>query len=287
LIIESRAFPCDNQRCKILEVAVALRLLAGILVWTSVALTAQTASFDKPLFKKTVDLGASKNTPGARAKVTCYFFPSFMVKEVDMAEKGAFRLAIVPGKIKDHTCSRLRDEGEKEINSDEWTGYFKGVKGDLVFFDADDGVNGGMGFAVFSAKSAKKIFDDVAFGPVELSAAADKTITLTYTRLAEGECVIPKDLAACWGKIKQKLSLDSASLPDCKAGYEKSAQEMAKGRCEAQKADGPECLAKEIMLARQQANDSPSVISYPVEVVLGPEAVIKPASGNVGCWPAD
>jgi hypothetical protein len=266
---------------------VALRLLACFLVWTAVALTAQTASFDKPQFTKTVDLGPSKFSPGARAKVTCYFFSSFMVKEVDMAEKGAFRLALVPGKIKDHTCSRLRDEGEKEINPDDWTGYFKGVKGDLVFFDADDGVNGGMGFAVFSAKTAKKVFDDVTLGPLQLSTREDKSVALTYTRLAEGDCVIPKDQAACWDKIRQKLSLESASPPDCKAGYEKSAQEMAKGRCQAQKADDPQCLAKEITLARQQAYDSPSVISYPVEVVLGPEPAIKPANGNMGCWPAD
>ena len=265
----------------------ALRLLACILAWTSVALTAQTASFDKPQFTKTVALGPSKSTPGARAKVTCYFFTNFMIKEVDMAEKGATRLAIVPGKIKDHTCSRLRDEGEKEINSDDWTGYFKGVKGDLVFFDADDGVNGGMGFAVFSAKTAKKIFDDVALGPLQLSTREDKAVTLTYTRLVEGECVIPKEQAACWDKIKQKFALDRAAAPDCKAGYEKSAQEMAKGRCQAQKADSPDCLAKEITLARQQASDSPSVISYPVEVVLSPEPAIRPANGNVGCWPAD
>jgi hypothetical protein len=267
-----------------LEVAVALRLVVAVLALHSFA---WAGSFDQPVFKKTVDLGASKSSPGARAKVTCYFFPSFMVKEVDMAEKGAFRLAIVPGKIKDHTCSRLRDEGEKEINPDDWTGYFKGVKGDLVFFDADDGVNGGMGFAIFNAKSGKKVFDDVALGPLELSAAADKTITMTYTRLVEGDCVIPKDQAACWDKIKQQLSLDSASPPDCKAGYEKSAQETAKGRCQAQKADGPECLAKEITLARQQASDAPSVIAYPVEVLLGPEAVIKPANGSVQCWPSD
>jgi hypothetical protein len=268
----------------ILEVVVPLRLLVAVLALHSLA---WAGSFDQPVFKKTVDLGPSKSSSGARAKVTCYFFSSFMVKEVDMAEKGAARLAIVPGKIKDHTCTRLLDGGEKEINSDEWSGYFKGVKGDLVFFDADDGVNGGMGFAVFNAKTGKKVFDDVALGPLQLSAREDKAVVLAYTRVVEGECVIPKEQPACWDKIKQKLALENASAPDCNAGYEKSAQEMAKGRCQAQKADNPQCLSKEITLARQQANDSPSVISYPVEVLLGTEAVIKPANGNVLCWPAD
>jgi hypothetical protein len=266
-----------------LEVAVALRLLVVVLALHSFA---WAGSFDQPVFKRTVDLGPSKSSPGARTKVTCYFFSSFMVKEVDLAEKGASRLAIIPGKIKDHTCSRLRDEGEKEINSDEWTGYFKGVKGDLVFFDADDGWNGGMGFAIFNARTGKKVFDDVALGPLQIATGGDKAVTLAYTRVVADDCVIPKD-QACWGKIKQKLALQSASVPDCKAGYEKSAQEIAKGRCQAQKADNAQCLAKEITLARQQANDSPSVISYPVEVLLGPEAVIKPVAGDLGCWPAD
>jgi hypothetical protein len=262
---------------------VALRLLVAILALHSFA---WAGSFDQPVFKRTVDLGPSKFSPGARTKVTCYFFSSFMVKEVDLAEKGASRLAIVPGKIKDHTCTRLRDEGEKEINSDEWTGYFKGVKGDLVFFDADDGWNGGMGFAVFNAKTGKKVFDDAALGPLQVATGEDKAVTLAYTRVVAGDCVIPKD-QVCWDKIKHMIALESASPPDCKTGYEKSAQELAKGRCQAQKADGPECLAKEITLARQQANDSPSVISYPVEVVLGQEPVIKPANGSVACWPAD
>jgi hypothetical protein len=280
LMIEPDGFPCDNQLSKaIVEVSVPLRLLVAVLTLHSLA---WAGSFDQPVFKRTVDLGPSKSSTGTRVKVTCYFFPHFMVKQVDAGEKGAERLAIVPGKIKDHTCSRLRDQGEKEINSDEWTGYFKGVKGDLVFFDADDGVNGGMGFAVFSAKTGKKVFDDVALGPLQLSTGEDKSVTMTYTRLVEGDCVIPKEQAACWDKIKQKLALDNAA-PDCKGGYEKSAQEMAKGRCQAQKADNPECLAKEIALARQQANDSPSVISYPVEVVLSSEPAIKPANGKVGC----
>jgi hypothetical protein len=235
-----------------------------------------------------VDLGHSGSGPGARAKVTCYFFPTFMVKEVDMGEKGAEKLAIVAtGKTRDHTCSRRRDQGEKEINSDEWSGYFKGVKGDLVFFDADDGWNGGMGFAIYNAKTGKKVFDDVAVGDLQLSTREDKAFRLAYTRVVQGECVIPKEQSACWNKIKQKLALENASAPDCKAGYEKSAQEMAKGRCQAQSADNAQCLAKELPLARTQAADSPSVVSYPVEVSLDPSPAIKPATGNVSCWPAD
>lgn len=262
-----------------------LRLLVSILTLTSFS---WAASFDKPLYQRTVELGPSQSTPGARAKVTCYFFPTFMVKEVDLGEKGANRLAIVPAtKIKTRTCSRLYDQDEKVIDSDEWSGYFKGVKGTLVFFDADDRVNGGMGFAVYDAKSGKKIFADTAVGPLafpEPQDRQDKAVSIAYTRVVEGECVIPKDQAACWDKIKKKLGLESAPAPDCKTGYEKSAQALAKCRCQARNADDAQCLPKEIQLTRQQSNDSVSVVSYPVEVLLAPEPVIKPLSGNVLCW---
>jgi hypothetical protein len=219
--------------------------------------------------------------------VTCYFFSHFMVKEVDMGEKGAQRLAVVPGKGKDHICSRLRDPGEKVVNSDDWSGYFKGVKGDLVFFDADDGVNGGLGFAVYDSKTLKKVFDDVALGELTFSDSGGAQITLAYTRVVDGGCIVPKEQNACWDQIKTKLGLENASAPDCKAGYENSAQQLAKGRCQAQNADNPQCLAREIELARRQTNDANSVIAYPVEVVLGAEALVKPVAGNTRCWPSD
>jgi hypothetical protein len=211
-----------------------------------------------------------------------------MVKEVDMAEKGAERLAIVPtAKNSGHGCTRRRDPGEKEINSDEWSGYFKGVRGDLVFFDADDGVNGGLGFAIYDAKTAKKIFDDVALGPLEFIDSQAKPLTLRYTRVVEGKCVIPKEPAACWDQISRKLGLDASRAPDCQAGYEKSAHDMAKGRCQAQNADNADCLAKELPLAENQAAGSPSVIVYRVELVLETDPAVHALEGEVRCWPAD
>jgi hypothetical protein len=272
---------------------VPLRFLFSILAFSSLAFA---GTFDKPSSKRVVDLGPSpSNPPGrntkeqTRAKVTCYYFSGFMVKEVDMGEKGAERLAIVPVRKNElHTCSRLRDPGEREINSDDWSGYFMGVKGRLVFFSADDGWNGGTGFAVFDAKTGRKIFDDVALGNLEFSEAAGSATSLHYTRVVDGGCIIPKEQSACWDKIKNKLGLDSTSMPDCKSGYEKSAQDLAKGRCQAQNADNPQCLAKEISLARQQSNDANSVIAYPVEVtLLGAGAYVKPTGGELRCWPSD
>ena len=126
-----------------------LRLLVVVLALASLSCA---DSFDKPLAKKTIDLGPSRSTPKTHAKVTCYFFSSFMVKEVDLGEKGAARLSILPTtKGTASACTRSQAKSEKVIDPKEWTGYFKGAKNNFVFFDADDGVTGGVGFAVSGA----------------------------------------------------------------------------------------------------------------------------------------
>jgi hypothetical protein len=270
------------------------RLPLSVLVFSVLAMSslAWAGSFDKPLQKKTVELGGATSSAPTHAKVTCYLFPTFMVKEVDLGEKGASRLAILPASKRNiPACSRLRDQTEKVVNPDDWSGYFKGVRGNLVFFDADDRVNGGMGFAVYDSKTGKKIFDDAALGelhfPESHSPEHNKETTIQYARVVDGGCAVPKDQAGCWDKIKKKLGLETASAPDCQAGYESSAQQLAKNRCQAQKTDNPQCMAKEIALARQQTSQANSVIVYPVETVLGVSPTVKPVSGDLSCRPSD
>jgi hypothetical protein len=262
-----------------------LRLLLIVLALVSFSCA---DSFDKPLSKKTVDLGPSPASSETRAKVTCYFFAKFMVKEVDMGDKGAARLAIVPvarGVVPG--CTRAQGKTEKVISPKEWTGYFKGVKNDFVFFDADDGVNGGVGFAVYDAKTGTKVFEDSASGPLEFEASQDRQLSLRYTRVLDGECAVPKEKTACWDRIKEKIGSESVPMPDCEKGYEESAQSMAKDRCEAQSTKDFDCLGKQLKLAREQWSDASSIISYPVAVVLGPHPVIQPVAGGTKCWPAD
>ncbi len=261
-----------------------LRWLAVLLLVSS----SWAASFDKPVRTRTVDLGASQFSSGVRAHVRCYYFSSFMVKEVDLGEKGASRLAIVPaGKAKLPRCTQAKDKTENVIDPDEWSGYFKGVKGDYVFFDADDGVNGGMGFAVYDARSGRKIFSDTAHGALSLLARADHELVVMYERLVEAECVIQPGHSECWEQIRKDLGLENAGPPDCKSGYEKSAQSLARGRCQAQNANNAECMEKEIALARKQTEESPSVIAYPAEVVLGGKPAVRPVGTEVRCWAAD
>lgn len=263
----------------------AFRLLLSFLALTTLGFA---GSFDKPLTKKIVNLvAAGPNPQKPHRKLTCYYYPGFMVKEVDLGEKGAERLAIVPAGKTTAPCIGARTRTEKVINPDEWSGYFKGVKGNLVFFDADDGWNGGMGFAVYDAQTMKKIFEDVALREVTFSDSSGANATIAYTRVVDGGCNLPKDQAACWDIIQKKLNLEAAAAPDCKAGYEKSAQEMAKARCASNPKADPQCEDKELSLARQQANDASSVISYPVSVVLNSNPEVKPVAGDVRCWPSD
>ncbi|HEY7406139.1 MAG TPA: hypothetical protein VIB39_21620 [Candidatus Angelobacter sp.] len=236
---------------------------------------------------KTVNLGPSKYSAGVRAHMKCYYFPAFMVKEVNEGEKGAAELAIVPISHVVPKCNQAKYKSEMVINPDEWSGYFKGVKNNFVFFDADDGVNGGIGFAVYEARTGKKLFSDSAAGPLSFVDRADKIVAIKYERVIEAECVIHRAPSECWQKIRKDLGLEAEGAPDCKAGYEKSAVALAKGRCQAQNTASPACLEKEIGLARKQTDDSPSVIVYPAEVVLDANPVVKPLTGEVRCWPAD
>lgn len=262
------------------------RRLLLILVALSAICCAE--SFDKPLAKKTIDLGLSQSSPKTHAKVTCYFYSGFMVKEVDLGEKGADRLSILPiAKGAPLTCTRARGKSEKVIDPKEWSGYFKGAKNNFVFFDADDGVNGGLGFAVYDARTVAKVFEDSASGPIEFLTSADQPLSMQYVRVLDGECAVPRDKVSCWESIKKKIGSDDFPMPDCEKGYEENAQNLAKGRCDAQSPREPDCLNKELKLVRDQWSDASSIISYPVAVTLGTNPVIKPVAGPVKCWPAD
>ena len=259
------------------------RLILGLFLLASLS-WGQT--FDKPVRRQRVELGKTANALSDRNRVTCYYFPKFMVKEVDLGEEGAERLGILPvtpqstGK-----CVRARSKEEIVIPAEQWSGYFMGVKNGYVFFSGDDLWNGATPFAMFDAATGKKLFEDSAKSDIAF-ATTGQTVSMRYLRVVSDDCFILKD-AACWQRMATKYGLDAATAPDCKKGYDTSAEEMAKGRCTAQRAPLAACLKKERPLALKQALDSPSVISYPVEVELGATPAAKPAGAATGCWPAD
>lgn len=251
------------------HVAVFLFALA-VLAFPSVA---QTDSFDAPLKKKVVDFGPSPyyRRQEVRVKLSCYFYPTFIVKEYDEGQKGAEWQAILPiEKGAALACTRSHAPGEKVIRYPEWSGYFRGAKGNLVFFDDADGTNGGMPFVVYDSRTGTKIFEDSAydssmwtkkvedspFNRLRVSNAQMGQISLRYLRVVEADCDLHTEKATCWEQIRRKLALKDAQMPVC-SGYEG------------------------IPTRRESA------VAYPVEVFLFPTPARKTIAGPVKCWPVD
>ena len=250
---------------------------------------AKTASvFDAPL--KTLKVTLPANEVGAKPKVTCSIYAHFMVKQVDEGEVGAAQLSIVPlAPGAKPVCQRKNVPGEKVVDPKDWSGYADGVKGDYVFFSADDGVNGGLGFAIVAAGTGKKLFDDSAVGKLKAVTLAGDALTLRYARSYSAECSVPHDGANCWSKIATATGETSAKQPDCDAGYLKAKNEMAKGRCEANNKAGPACMTAALKeLDRQRWNEAPTVIVYDAETVLkGGSATTRPLGAPTACHPSD
>jgi hypothetical protein len=260
-----------------------------ILTQAAAAALAADTGFDRPLSTQKRVVPAVGSTP--KAKVTCRSFARFMAKEIDEGEVGAAQLSIAPidPAGPKPACRRGNVPGETVFNPADWSGYFKGVKGDYVLLDGSDGINGAMPFAVFTA-GGKKLFDDRAQGPLHGLTLDGATLTLHYARSLEGPCSVVHDGVACWNNIAAAAGLDTAASPDCAAGYRAARQAMAKGRCEAQGKAGSDCLKTEQTLYdAQRWDEAPSVVIYEEETVVAPgqAASTKPLGPALSCHPSD
>jgi hypothetical protein len=244
--------------------------ICAVLALTSAA---QAESFDTPLKTKVVDFGKSPYSPNetVHIKLTCNYYERFMVKELDMGQKGAEWLAIVPVLVGGTpACTKSHLRHERVIAGREWSGYFKGAKGDLAFFDADDGTNGGLSFAVYDSRTGKRIFKDTAYdskmwnnmpeesGFNQLRLYTDQTghVSLQYLRVVATECDLYREKTSCWNKIRNRLQLKTAPIPVC-SGYEDTQWDVV------------------------------SAVAYPVEVSFFPKLIMKTKAGLVKCWPVD
>jgi hypothetical protein len=217
--------------------------------------------FDQPVAVDNIDLPADKANPDAKPAVNCYRFKGFMVKEVDLGEVGADKLAILP---EDAKCER-DDAAEKKV-TDPVAGYFLGAKGNLAFFQAPDGSNGGMPYVVIDTKTMKTLFSD-SFEGADFEKIDDQggKLALDYVRTFSADCSLYLEGTACAEKIKKETGLgDVAKLPSCDESYN------------AEKKRTPD-YAKEI-------EQLPSVISYPVTLTFdGTAATYSPRAGETSC----
>src|SRR5208282_5469157 len=109
----------------LLSVAFSLALSPNLASQTKPA-----DSFDTPLQRKVVDLGPSPYGFAGRVKLSCYFYPTFMVKEKDDPGLKGAAPAIVPtkkGMVPPCTWDDALEHGFIKEG-----GYFQGAKGDLV-----------------------------------------------------------------------------------------------------------------------------------------------------------
>jgi hypothetical protein len=223
--------------------------------------------FDAPAKIETVKLPKDKLNPQMSPHITCTRYAGFMVKEVDLGEKGAEKLAILPA---DARCT-VDGPGEILI-SDRIEGYFKGVIGDYVFFDASDGWDGGVPFYVFDPKGKKLFEDSVASGEFALAEQKDNVLRMHFDRVYHAPCSLYERTAECDNKIIEATGLGgeganpSTDIPDCKAVYDAE-------------------LAKSAPQYKEFLKASASVIRYPVELEYdGARLTIMPSGwGPASC----
>jgi hypothetical protein len=242
--------------------------------------------FDAPLNKKILDFGPSFNKPSntspewqwdayrrARNTLTCCWFPTVMVKEYDISQKGAEWISFIRIAANARPeCTQSHIPGEKIFDEGgEWTGYFAGVKGDFVFLRAADGSDGGIRFAVYDSRTGKKVFEDAGclpcmyrkellsapFSRMRINRISDGTITLKYMRVEQADCDLRADKASCWDHVRMQMDVKSAKAPVC-LGY-----------------------------AGAPVGELPSMVAHPVFVSLESPPVIKSINGLVLCWGPD
>jgi hypothetical protein len=245
--------------------ALALILLCSVFSANAVAKDTD-GLFDKPVKTTKIPLPADPQNPQTKATLSCFYFNNFAIKQIDRGEIGA-ELSIVPlgAGAGEYKCREAAVPGEIAVDAKEWSGYFKGVKGSYVFFDADDGQNGGLGFAIYSAPGGKKLFDGTAksWHGVELTPSG---LTLRYTRAYDAGCSLYADPAGCWAKVRQATGITQTAVPDCAALY----------KAEEKRMKGTPNQAKVASV--------PSVVDYEAQTVLqGGQAQVSAAPGKVAC----
>ena len=267
--------------------AIKAILLCGLFLGTasSQAWASGAASlFDKPLHETHTPLPRDPENPQSKPMLSCFYYPHFMVKQVDLGEMGADQLSILPETESkaEPPCIRTNARGEMVIDPKTWSGYFEGVKGNFLFFTADDGFSDGLSFGVFSSSDGAKLFEDVAKldkDTIHFTALValnnqksdfDSALKLRYRRVYVAQCSLRADEKNCWSRIREITGLAEAPPPNCAPSYE--------------------ALEKGSRYSVNETDSDPSVIAYDVEVVLNQRNTavrVVPISKAMECYPED
>jgi hypothetical protein len=222
-------------------------------------ISAHAEGFDKPIRKTIIDLGSSPDQPDfprLHIHLSCYYYPTFMVKELDDdGNKGALRISVLHvGEAKAPRCIRALRAGERAIPN--YPGYFWGVKDKLVFVINDDGEGEGRYFVVHDSITLSKIFrDSLRFNTEpDFSRTAHSSPSMRYQRVFFAQCSLMKNGADCWRSVVDQTGLRNGRMPKC-SGYDDDVAD-------------------------------PSLVAFPVEVSLYPKPVRTVLTGPVLCFAA-
>ena len=251
----------------------------------SAGATDSRLTFDRPLYEKHVALPLDPKDAQSKPTLTCYYYPHFMVKEVDdPGQIGAGPVSIISFNkdAEKPECDQNSAQGEQELN----TGSFQGAKDDFVFFDTDEEGEGDR-FDVFSAEGVK-IFEDSSdkMGNITAKFIAPKTrsgqenddhtiVGLSYQRVYPAPCSLRSDAKNCWERIQKVTGLTEKLPQACAEAYENAEK-------------GLQTRTKDFNV--KDFEDDPSVIVYEVEVVLDSRnSVLRaaPISKVTACYPAE
>jgi len=266
-----------------INVVLLCALLLGVALsqaWASGA----DSLFDKPLHETHTPLPRDPENPQSKPMLSCFYYPHFMVKQVDLGEMGADQLSILPEPVgqAEPRCIRTNAKGEMVIDPKTWGGYFEGVKGNFVFFTAGDGFSDGLSFAVFSGSDGAKLFEDAAKldkDTIHFTALValndqksdfDSALKLRYRRVYVAQCSLRAGERNCWSRIREMTGLAEDSPPNCALSYE--------------------ALEKGSRSSAKEMDSDPSVIAYDVEVVLNLRNTavrVVPISKAMECYPED
>lgn len=263
------------------------------LIWAALLLPLLARSaepFDEPLKVRTLKLAPDPQNPGARRQVSCFYYRSIVVKQVDFGEVGANRLGLLPVLSRTATqCHAEEDSNEYDLPPETWNGYFRGVKFDYAFFDAADGIHGGRGFMVYRIYDRKALFEDVAERGLRSIDMERGALKLRYRRVFAGKCSVLIAGDACRDAIARETGVSQGSLSICAAGYRVARLSIAASRCAVQAQRRGTCATDELARIEEQRWDqAPTVIVYEVETVLQEESTaITPRSDALACHPSD
>ncbi|KPH10751.1 hypothetical protein CO657_06595 [Rhizobium acidisoli] len=238
---------------------------ASVIVAAFVAgASANGVAFDKPIKVDVVALPKDELNPDAKPKITCSRYPAFMVKEVDLGEVGAEKLALLAA---DAPCERTSER--ERVIADDTAGYLMGVSGGFVFFRAADGWSGGLPFVVYDAATGERLLDDSLDGDDFAAIRSGKAeLTLDFRRVYTASCSLYLEGTGCAKAIAAETGLAPKQLPDCAAAYKAEIKRSPDHASEIEKL--------------------PSVVVYPVELVYAAgDTTRRPMDGLTTCKTPD